>query len=371
MAGPALRRVLKRVALAVVAFGSAAIVAEIGLRTVFVPEDFGTDAKLGKRFHPYWKLRFVSGQQEFDTRFTYNSAGMRDRETPRSKPCGVTRIIAIGDGFTEGREVGGREHWPAVLDSLLAEQLDVEVVNAGRSGSGTAAHYLVLKHFALPRAPDLVILALFLNDIAESVLAEDQFEWDAEGLPVRMRGRRLLLSNVVRNQLARLPFMWTVKTTGRAGGGPSPSDTLAILRKPAAPRIEPMWQRSRQLVAATARLSESAGADFLLLVVPLGDQIGSGDLSPYARASQLSRAELGREPQHRILQMARELDIDALDPLPALSRIGGELHFPHDGHWNPAGHRAMAGILRDHLVSSGWIGRRRAAGPGCADASSQ
>jgi len=166
------------------------------------------------------------------------------------------------------------------------------VINAGRSGSGTAAQYLVL-----PRAPDLVILFFFLNDLAENYSAKERFEWDVDGMPVRMRGRRPLLLNFVRNQLARLPFMWTEKTARHAKPFDPASDTLAAPRLPPGPRVELMWQRSQQLVLGAARLSERADADFLLLVTPLGDQIGARELSPYAKAVQLRRAELGRGPQ--------------------------------------------------------------------------
>jgi len=114
---PVSRRLLVGAAFLLVVLLGGALVAEVGLRTVFRPAEFGTNPMLAKRFHPHWKLRFVSSQREFDTRFTYNSAGMRDRESPRAKPCGVTRIVAVGDGTTEGREVAGREHWPAVLES--------------------------------------------------------------------------------------------------------------------------------------------------------------------------------------------------------------------------------------------------------------
>jgi hypothetical protein len=249
-----------------------------------------------------------------------------------------------------------------VLESRLSPRLDIEVMNAGRSGLGTAAEYLVLKHFALPRDPDLVILSFFMNDTVEDPTA---FEWDEHGLPVRMRGRRLLVQNFVRDRLARLPFMRAEKFNERGAKGPLLVDPFLTLRHQDGPLVDPIWQRTLRVIEGAARLSEAASTDFLLLVTPIEDQLGGREPSAVAKTWKLTPEDLTPHPQERLVRFGRERGVDVFDLTPALARIEGELYYPRDGHWNPAGHRATASIIAEHLISSGWIAQQRGAAQDC------
>jgi acyl-CoA thioesterase-1 len=75
------------------------------------------------------------------------------------------KVVCLGDSLTEGYEVSGREAFPA----LVAERLqargwpDIEVVNAGVSGSTSASAVSRLR-WQLRGDPDVVVLALGAND---------------------------------------------------------------------------------------------------------------------------------------------------------------------------------------------------------------
>ncbi|MBK7876975.1 MAG: SGNH/GDSL hydrolase family protein [Planctomycetes bacterium] len=98
-----------------------------------------------------------------------NALGLRGRMPEMPKPANMFRIAAIGDSVTFGFSVAAEEAWSTVLETRLAETAAqgaprVEVVNFGVGGYCTRDEALVLEHKALPLAPDLVIVAYFLND---------------------------------------------------------------------------------------------------------------------------------------------------------------------------------------------------------------
>ena len=54
----------------------------------------------------------------------------------------------------------------------------------------------------------------------------------------------------------------------------------------------------------------------------------------------------------RLSQMAAALDIPVIDQADFILRQGADLsdaYWPHDGHWNPAGHRWAAEALLEYL----------------------
>ncbi len=74
------------------------------------------------------------------------------------------KVLALGDSLTEGYGVEKEEAWPFLLEQALLEQgYDVEIVNAGISGSTSASALGRLRWYARAQA-DVLILALGAND---------------------------------------------------------------------------------------------------------------------------------------------------------------------------------------------------------------
>ncbi len=74
-------------------------------------------------------------------------------------------VVCLGDSLTEGYGIDPAKSYPALLEKLLAERgwPDVEVVNAGISGSTSASGRARLQ-WQLRRKPDVLIIALGAND---------------------------------------------------------------------------------------------------------------------------------------------------------------------------------------------------------------
>lgn len=77
---------------------------------------------------------------------------------------GPTRVVCLGDSLTEGYGLAPEQSYPRVLERGLRERgLEVEVVNAGISGS-TSASAVARLRWQLRAEPDVVVLALGAND---------------------------------------------------------------------------------------------------------------------------------------------------------------------------------------------------------------
>jgi hypothetical protein len=98
-----------------------------------------------------------------------NSEGLRDREHEKRKPPNTFRIAVLGDSYAEAFQVEqGAAFW-SLLERRLGEcnaleGRDVEVINFGVSGYGTAQELLTLRTKVWDYSPDLVLLALTTNN---------------------------------------------------------------------------------------------------------------------------------------------------------------------------------------------------------------
>ena len=84
------------------------------------------------------------------------------------------KILALGDSLTEGLGVPRENAYPRLLEEKLKEQgFDVEIINAGVSGSTSATAYGRLQAY-LNQKLDLVILALGANDGLRGLSLKDR-----------------------------------------------------------------------------------------------------------------------------------------------------------------------------------------------------
>jgi lysophospholipase L1-like esterase len=99
--------------------------------------------------------------------YRINSQGMRERELPVAKPAGTRRIGVIGDSIAFGYWVAEDDAFPRQLERLLSSAAGerIEVLDFGVPGYNLPQEIELLRERALPFSPDLVVLALCLNDL--------------------------------------------------------------------------------------------------------------------------------------------------------------------------------------------------------------
>src|SRR5690349_10814910 len=118
------------------------------------------DPVRGWRHRPGAKGRF--GQAEY----VINSRGLRDVEHAPAPAPGDTRVLLLGDSFTEGFSVALEDGVARVLErDLRRDGCAAEVVNGGTVGYSTDQEYLFYRDEGVSYAPRVVVLLFYYNDI--------------------------------------------------------------------------------------------------------------------------------------------------------------------------------------------------------------
>jgi hypothetical protein len=121
-------------------------------------------------------------QREGESYVRINSDGLRDREHAKAKPAGTVRIAVLGDSFAEAMHVPIEQTFWSLLERKLQEcnafpGQQVEVINFGVSGYGTAQELMTLRQKVWDYSPDLVVLAFTTyNDIYDDSRALSRTE---------------------------------------------------------------------------------------------------------------------------------------------------------------------------------------------------
>jgi len=266
------------------------------------------------------------------------------------------RISLIGDSFVEGALVGEAE----LVSSRLASELGVAVANLGTSGYGPQQQLVVLKRYALPEHPALVLWLFFEgNDLIDSaryraflddpenylrsgdVFAERSLTINALWLlsiltePIRVADsaeatRRSCLYSDRSGEMQRLYFAFEGKALTD-----SDLSELEI--------VEQSW-------TAAQALCSGGGVGFGLVYVPTKFRV-------FESACQIGSDTLlaGWKPHdlpERIARFANDSGIPFLDLSPILQAAAADgiaSHFPDDGHWNAEGHRLAAHAIADFV----------------------
>ncbi|HVG35982.1 MAG TPA: SGNH/GDSL hydrolase family protein [Pyrinomonadaceae bacterium] len=127
-----------------------------------------------------------------------NSDGLRDVEHTKAKPANTLRIAVIGDSYAEAFQVPLENAFWAVMERRLEQcgklaGKQIEVINFGVSGYGTAQELITLRRKVWDYSPDIVLLAVCTgNDITDNSRAFKKTE-----IPyfVYRDGEQLVLDN--------------------------------------------------------------------------------------------------------------------------------------------------------------------------------
>jgi lysophospholipase L1-like esterase len=143
------------------------ILAPQTLRTHFVNDrSLGlADAALGHVNQPDALAR-VTGP-EFSVEYRINSQGFRDAAlyTP-STAAGTTRILLLGDSFTQGAGSQYAQIWPVLAERKLRDAgYNVEIIKAGVFGYDTRLEALYLERLYERYRPDIVVIGFVFHDL--------------------------------------------------------------------------------------------------------------------------------------------------------------------------------------------------------------
>jgi lysophospholipase L1-like esterase len=171
------RSAAAKIGLALVAVLATLIGIELVLSALFEPvlkvwqvrEIFQLDDELIYSLKPNQER--IAKSEEFVEHVTTNSNGLRDDEI-RPRDSFEKRIIVLGDSMIFGHGVNDDQTFPNQLEAIYRdEHRAVDVINAGVKGYGTdSAHkFFAVRLQPLSLQPDLVIFAVYDNDLYDNI----------------------------------------------------------------------------------------------------------------------------------------------------------------------------------------------------------
>ncbi len=257
-----------------------------------------------------------------------NTDGLRDRPHPLEKPPRTFRLVFLGDSVTMGHGVAATQTYPRILQERLErEGWRVEVFNVALQGWSTRQQRLAFERLARRYQPDLVVLAVCLNDVPE---LQNNLSRPA-GWLAWLHRRSALVRRVV------------------DAGGREIASVEELFEQPPPRRVREGWRLFQEQVRGLRDGAASSGARLAVMVFPFRFQVAPGAPPPVA--------------QQQLAAVCRLEGLELLDLLPALQPQGEAAFIDYD-HLSPAGAETVAAAFAAH----GWIppafDRRRLLSPG-------
>ena len=364
----------------------AVVIGEVGLRLA------GITFPVFEIFDPLRGKILKPGKQgwyraEGEGHISVNSYGFRDIEHTEQKPARTYRIAVLGDSYVEAREVQLEQTFWKRLEADLADcaaldGTEIEVLNFGISGYGTAQELLTLRHDVWPFSPDLVLTLFFAgNDVSDNdpavavggergaggqtqpyfILKDGELRLKTGVLSLRPRyvWRRFLLSAIHYSRLLelvnqarrRLYVRRFTRTTNRVLI--EPGLTTSTFAPPATTEERAAWDLTDALLGQLHREAAERKADFLLVTATASFQVEPNAARRQAvqQALQLSSLDY---PEQRLTALGREKGFDVFTLVKAFQDYAESsqvyLHgFDNTrmgiGHWNDKGHALAADLI--------------------------
>lgn len=324
------------------------------------------------RHRPSFEYTYT--RREFSNSVRFNSLGLRGPEIPPEKRPGVPRVLVLGDSFVEGKQVGEEEVLTAVLERMARERgRELEVINAGMAGVGTAEEIFLWDRVAGKLDPEVVILGFYPNDVRNNVkrrffvLEDGKIVSHREPYRPKVRWiydvRKVLAAHshfyVLLRDGKNILREWLEESLQEAVTDEVPPWRARLLETEDVFEIEPSpvikqgWELTEALLTEIKRRVEARGARFVLAVFPTRYQVDRELWLRHARKVGLdpSRYDLDY-PSRRLRQWALRQDVLMVDLLqPFRDRnLDNTFYFSLDAHWNRHGHELAASVIHDALA---------------------
>jgi len=217
-------------------------------------------------------------RSEFSVRVVTNALGFRETRAPRAPADGTTRVVAIGDSFTQGYGVEVEERFTNRLERLLEARggRPVEVINLGVPGASPPDYLHHLRTTGLAYEPDVVLIGFMANDVND---VRALLEQGTRGVMGALREVRARLTDArpawKRLPQALLPTLYDLAGTAVAGARTDVANAAPPGVAPPAPRRETIpdalwmpalldlaerYERRDAVAARVARLDEDRRA---------------------------------------------------------------------------------------------------------------
>src|SRR5580704_3024988 len=312
-----------------------------------------------------------------------NSAGFHDREHSKQKAPNTYRVAVLGDSFTEALQVPIEKTFSSVLERELAgcpelKGKNVEVMNFGVSGYGTAQELQMLRHYAWDYSPDLVLLAFFTGNDTQNnsrplqqedyrpyfllengkLVLDDSFV-NAPGFRSRFSRFNVFMSwSVAHSHLLQVVaaaknYMSQHNVEGVKTTEMGLNDD--VYHEPTDPVWKDAWNVTDALIVEMRDEVKAKGVQFLVVTLSSSIQV---DPDPTAREQLMKRLGVPNlfYPDERVAQVSKREDIPVLTLAPIFLQYAQEhnaqLHGfrgNKQGHWNESAHQLGGELMAQKI----------------------
>lgn len=359
---------------------------EVGLRIAGVAYPSWVNVSRFQSADPYMGIAARPGSTfmwhlENDNFVRISSQGLHDSEHSRHKPSNTFRIAVLGDSYAEALQVPLQQNFSSVMQQQLQTcpglaGKQVETINLGMHGFGTAQELQMLRHYAWDYSPDVVLLAFFTgNDVQNNsrelqqdpyrpyfvhqnggLVLDDSF-LQAPGFQSQFDAHHRFVSWAVDNsRLLQVIFAAKHYTTARKNNdGTRPFDVgndEGVYHPPTDATWREAWSLTEDLIATMNTEVKARGAQFLLVTLSTGLQV---DPDPSGRAQLEKRFGITNlfYPDERLHDFATREHIPVLTLAPMFLQYAEEHHVElhgfhgekNQGHWNELGHQLGGSMM--------------------------
>jgi lysophospholipase L1-like esterase len=306
--------------------------------------------------------------------FAINENGLRDDPgVGPGKEENTFRVLMLGDSFVEGFTVDRENLFVDQLERWWkAEERRVDVVNAGTEAWSTDQEVRWFLEYGRAYDPDLVLLFPYENDVwwnGQGAYATGQQKplFNPDGQPVereleeaQVRGpgplATLRFLKVLRGKLE--PLVKKLRGESTEAEPWKLNDEFKVLLDEVPPDLEDAISRTEGAFMALKEGCRVIGAALIVVPIPSKSAIDRGEREFFAQwehgmGGQYDGLWSPDRPVNLFLELAREHEIEALDPRAALVAANEHERLYHEKdvewHFNAAGNRAFARWLHDEL----------------------
>lgn len=263
------------------------------------------------------------------------------------------QVAAIGDSFVEA----GLVSTPELLTERLRQSLRVEVANLGQSGYSPQQELIVLRRYALPLQPKVVLWFFFEGNDLLDISRYEEIVQESRKRPnfIQAFWSRSFTQNAL-NALAALTSrmarqngdMVAGRTCEFAPAGSPERHNLyfGYSGDPLSSQDMAHLSRVKDILTEANRLSLEAGSKMVLVFVPTKFRVyqDACKFEPETLAAKWIANDL---PQ-KMADWSNLAGIPFLDlttDLQARASQGELVYFADDGHWNSNGHAAASAAI--------------------------
>jgi hypothetical protein len=309
-----------------------------------------------------------------------NNHGLReDSETGYQKPPGTYRVLVVGDSHTDGT-VNNAETYPNVLESALVSQgLQADVLSAGVESYSPFTEMLRFHYYGRLYQPDIVLAGIYVGNDMKHMKGFEDIEIAQDGTVLiddtPLQPHRRPIAECLADQLHHSYRYNVVKSKwislASEGEIPPTEQAFRACRGCYWQSLEQAYtfhsgdldldQGANRLRNTLTQLREQVhgtGARLIVVLIPTKRQVEGpqSDVGRFAQAADIlglsaEEREFDELALRTALDACDRAQVEVLNLLPGLREAyitaREPLYRTTDWHLNPAGHRAVAAILKE------------------------